>query len=431
MWRIAPPREHRDVGRAAADIDQAHAELLLVVGEHRVARRELLEHDVLDREAAALHALHDVLRGALGAGDDVHLRFQAHARHADRLADAFLAVDQEFLRQDVQDLLVGRNRDRARRVDDALDVFRRHFFVADRDDAVRVQAAHVAAGDARVHRVDLAAGHQLGFFDRALDRLHRRLDVHDDAALQAARRMRAEADDFDATVVRDLADDRHDLRRADVEADDQVAVILSRHRALASSASRATRVGDVPADRETVAVAQVDVADSRRARCATTGLAIAMKRSRRAGDVLPAEAHAARRCRASAATRRAHRARLATSACRPRAGADRSSRYSCATCASVPGGPDQLRQLRRDVPRVGAGTVRRACSSDRPRPSAPPATCSVMNTRTPFGQRRSTRARSTHGMLSSAARSASRSTERKPAPRNGATTSSICTGATR
>ena len=190
--------EHRDVGRAAADVDQAHAQFLFVVGEHGVARRQLLEHDVLDGEAAALHALHDVLRGALGAGDDVHLRFQAHAGHADRLADAFLAVDQEFLRQDVQDLLVGRNRDGARRVDHALDVFGRHFLVADRDDAVRVQAAHVAAGDAGVHRVNLAAGHQLRFLDGALDRLHRRLDVDDDAALQAARRMRAEADDFDA-----------------------------------------------------------------------------------------------------------------------------------------------------------------------------------------------------------------------------------------
>ena len=90
--------------------------------EHRVARGELLEHDVLDLEAAALHALDDVLRGAVGAGDDVHLGLEAHARHADRLADAFLAVDDEFLRQDVQDLLVGRDRHGPRRVDHALDV---------------------------------------------------------------------------------------------------------------------------------------------------------------------------------------------------------------------------------------------------------------------------------------------------------------------
>jgi hypothetical protein len=50
------------------------------------------------------------------------LRLETHAGHADRLADAFLVVDDEFLRQDVQDLLVGRDRHRARRVDHALDV---------------------------------------------------------------------------------------------------------------------------------------------------------------------------------------------------------------------------------------------------------------------------------------------------------------------
>ena len=79
-----------------------------------------------------------------------------------------------------------------------LDIAVAHFLVADRDDAVRVQAAHVAAGDAGEHGVDLAAGHQLGFFHRALDRLHGRLDVDDHAFFQAARRMRAHAQHFDA-----------------------------------------------------------------------------------------------------------------------------------------------------------------------------------------------------------------------------------------
>ena len=181
-------------------------------------------------EPAALHALDDVLRRALGARDDVDLGLEPHARHADGLADAVLRVDDEFLRQDVQDLLVRRDRDGTRGVDHALDVARHHFLVADRDDAVRVEAAHVAAGDACEDRMDLAAGHQLGFLDRALDRLHGRVDVDDDAALQAARRMRAHAHDFDDSLGGQLADDRHDFRRADVESDDQVSFWLSRHR---------------------------------------------------------------------------------------------------------------------------------------------------------------------------------------------------------
>jgi len=47
--------------------------------------------------------------------DDVHANFQPHAdAHTDRLADVFLAVDDEFLRQHVQHLLIGRNVDRTR-----------------------------------------------------------------------------------------------------------------------------------------------------------------------------------------------------------------------------------------------------------------------------------------------------------------------------
>ena len=68
----------------------------------------------------------------IGAGDDVHLGLQAHARHADRVADALLAVDDEFLRQHVQDLLVGGDRHRLGGVDDVLDVAVAHLLVADR-----------------------------------------------------------------------------------------------------------------------------------------------------------------------------------------------------------------------------------------------------------------------------------------------------------
>ena len=141
---------------------------------------------------------------ALGAGDDVHLGFEAHARHADGIADAFLPVDDEFLRQHVQDLLVRRDGDGLGRVHHVLHVDVAHFAIADRDHAVRIQAAHVAAGDAGEHRADLAAGHELGFFDGALDRLHRRLDVDHHAFLEAARGLRADADHFDRVVGRAL-----------------------------------------------------------------------------------------------------------------------------------------------------------------------------------------------------------------------------------
>jgi len=141
----------------------------------------------------------------------------------------FLRVDDEFLRQDVQDLLVRGYRDRTRRVDDALHVAGGHFLLADGDDAVRVEAAHVTARDPGEHRVDLAAGHELGLLHGALNRLHRRVDVDDHALLQAARGVRAEPHDLDRPVRSQLPDDRHHLGGADVEPHDEVPFVLLSH----------------------------------------------------------------------------------------------------------------------------------------------------------------------------------------------------------
>src|SRR5579885_1222627 len=57
-------------------------------------------------------------------------RIRSATSRPQRLADAVLAVDDEFLRQDVQDLLVGRNGDGAGGLHHPLDVHRRHFLVA-------------------------------------------------------------------------------------------------------------------------------------------------------------------------------------------------------------------------------------------------------------------------------------------------------------
>ena len=93
-----------------------------------------------------------------------------------------------------------------------------------------VEALDVGAGQREMDGVDLHTGHQLRFLEHALDRSHGRLDVHDHALLEAARRLRAEPDHVERALGAHLGDDRHDLRRADVQADDQVLVVL--HHAL-------------------------------------------------------------------------------------------------------------------------------------------------------------------------------------------------------
>src|SRR5256714_6271154 len=53
--------EHDDVGRAAADVDERHAELALFRRDHGLGGREWLEHQVGDREAPAPTALDHLL----------------------------------------------------------------------------------------------------------------------------------------------------------------------------------------------------------------------------------------------------------------------------------------------------------------------------------------------------------------------------------
>ena len=79
--------------------------------------------------------------------------------------------------------------------------------------------------------MDVAARHQFSFLDRTLDRMDRRLDVYDDALLQSARRVRADADNFDVAFLVYLTDDRNDFGRTNVQSDNQVLVRSLSHSA--------------------------------------------------------------------------------------------------------------------------------------------------------------------------------------------------------
>ncbi len=219
-----------DVGHAGADVHHRHAELLLVLGEHGVAGRQRVQHQLLDLQAAAAHALEHVFRGSLRPGDDVHVHLQPHAAHAHRLLD-FLAVDDELLRLDQQQALIRRNVHRLGGFDHAGDVGLRDFAVLDGHHAVRVLPADVAAGDAGDHMGDLAISHQLGFLQGCLDGLHRRLDVHHHPAAHARGRRLAHADDLEArrrvvAIGQHFGHHHQHFGGADVQRHHQILVVL-------------------------------------------------------------------------------------------------------------------------------------------------------------------------------------------------------------
>ena len=188
----------------------------------RVGRRERLEDHLGRRHAGALAALGEILAVALRGGDDMNARLEADSRHAVRLAHTFLLIDGELLRQDMQHLAIERDRDRARRVDHAIDIARADFAAAHRDDAVTVEALDMRAGDADDNRADAHAGSFLGFLDRGLDRVNRRLDIDDDALAQPGAWRDAEAERRQLPVGQGLADDRANFAGADVQTGEQI-----------------------------------------------------------------------------------------------------------------------------------------------------------------------------------------------------------------
>ncbi len=111
VWRMAPPvKMATSVVPAPMSTSATPSSRSSSVSTARLAASGL-SISWLDLQAAAAHAFDDVLGRALGTGDDVDLGLQADAAHADRLLH-LLAVDDELLRLDQQQALVGGDVDR-------------------------------------------------------------------------------------------------------------------------------------------------------------------------------------------------------------------------------------------------------------------------------------------------------------------------------
>src|SRR3972149_2716581 len=165
--------EHRDVGGAAADVHQTDTQFLFILLKHRLARSQRLQDQLVDFQAATMDAFHDVLNRRHRTADDVHLDIQAHPAHTQRRLDSILTVYAEFLLEDVQDLLVAGQTYRAGCFDHSFDIGMHDFLFLDLHHTARIDAADMAARDTGIDLVDLAIRHQLGLFQRALDRTHR------------------------------------------------------------------------------------------------------------------------------------------------------------------------------------------------------------------------------------------------------------------
>jgi len=96
----------------------------------------LFQNKILDLQPTAAHTFDNVLCGTHGTDHHVHLGFQAYAAHAHGFMYTFLLVDHKFLRHDVQNALIGRNRHCSCRIDHPFHVCMAYFAILDTHNAM-------------------------------------------------------------------------------------------------------------------------------------------------------------------------------------------------------------------------------------------------------------------------------------------------------
>src|SRR5438093_8581050 len=198
-----PAMVDRDVGFAAADIDEHAAEFFLVIRQNSFAHRDRFQHRVADQQAASIDGSNDVLRCCGRACDDVRVYFEPGPHHSERVADSGLIVDCELLRQDVDDFTVCRKRHGASSFNDPS-----HVVIVDlahacgnRRHAAAVATLDVRPGEPAINGLDFTPRHDFGFANALLYRFRYRLEIDDRTFLDPFRFGNPQADGFQARIA--------------------------------------------------------------------------------------------------------------------------------------------------------------------------------------------------------------------------------------
>src|SRR6202521_6002107 len=116
------PAEDNQFRGAAADVQQAAAEIALVLREARFRGSERLKDRIANEDAGLVRGGDEILGGGNGGCHQMDVDFQPLADHADGVAYAVLRVRHEVMRKGMQYLPVFRERDIAGRIHGAAHV---------------------------------------------------------------------------------------------------------------------------------------------------------------------------------------------------------------------------------------------------------------------------------------------------------------------
>src|SRR3981081_657059 len=119
--------ENNPLSGPGPDVRQTDAHFALVISQHRVRGSQRLKYSVVHVDSGSIYRRDHVLRGASRGGNHVYADFKTRRHHAQRIVKSGVVVPNEFLRQQMEDLAVGRQRNRTRSVDRLLDLIAANF----------------------------------------------------------------------------------------------------------------------------------------------------------------------------------------------------------------------------------------------------------------------------------------------------------------
>ncbi len=216
-----------DIGRTGPNVADADAQFAFVGAQHGIGTCQHFVDRVVHADASAIHHGDDVLNSAGGGGDHMYADLELTAQHSRRIAQAFLLIENEILRQKVQDVAIFGQWKAPRLVDRLTDIFAGNLarLHPKRNAALAVSGADMRSGNPYDRALDRRLGRQLSLVHRLLHAIGGLIEIDDDPLARAARSDNSVSAIAQAGVG-DLDDQRHRLGGADVDDGQDVLVLL-------------------------------------------------------------------------------------------------------------------------------------------------------------------------------------------------------------
>src|SRR5699024_3262896 len=170
---------------ASADVYQHYAGFFFLIIEHGVRGGQRFKNDIGYFIASTLYAAINIFSGRDKPRYNVDFSLHPHAAHAYRIADSILAIDDKFLGNNMEDLLIRRQHDALAVLQQAFDVIDGDLIILiiNGDDAFAAHASDVITGNTYIYRINFYTRGQLGLLYGRLDSIYRLVDINHNAAV--------------------------------------------------------------------------------------------------------------------------------------------------------------------------------------------------------------------------------------------------------